>query len=615
MLQLNDISLSQGKQRLLIETSFTLYEGEKMALIGRNGVGKSSLFSFILGHLQADQGEVKLKSDWVVAALAQELPVSDETSLSFVMQGDLAWYALSQQIDQALAEDNHDLLAELYDKMLAIDGYGTESRAAKILSGLGFSQGELQKSVNAFSGGWRMRIQLARVLISRADFILLDEPTNHLDLEAILWLEKWLINFSGTVLMISHDRAFLDNVAEGILHLQGQTITRYAGNYSRFEKQYLETKVLIQKENQKTEAKRAHLQQFVDRFKAKASKAKQAQGRIKMLEKLTVTVQMQEEGDFQFSFYPTESAGNPLISIRDGCFSYADKRIFSDLCLSINDGQRIGLIGPNGAGKSTFMAILAKALTLDAGEMNVNNRLNIGLFTQNHGDDLDQRLSPMETVMAFDHSFTEQSARNFLGRFNFRGDKVLEKLSTFSGGQRARLALALLVWQKPNMLLLDEPTNHLDLNVRESLMLALQDFQGTLIIISHDRALLNASVEEFWLVGDEKVQPFSGDLNDYALWFKAYSQEKLKPEAKGKKAPPVHDNNEPRQAGQEKKLQKLERDIEALKNKLAEVDVALGDPSLYENNNVKKRDDLQQKRESLVLLLAQKERDWLDCIG
>ena len=324
MLQLKNIGLSQGKQLLLTETDFTLFEGEKVALIGRNGVGKSSLFSLINGNLQSDQGEVVIKSDWKVASLAQELPVSDESALQFVMQGDQQWHHLSQEIDQALNNEKHDLLADYYEKMQTIDGYSIESRAAKILIGLGFSENELGQAVNDFSGGWRMRIQLARVLISRADFIMLDEPTNHLDLEAILWLEKWLINYNGTVLMISHDREFLDNVAKGIAHLQSQTIKRYAGNYSSFEKQYLAAKVLIEKENIKIQTKRAHLQSFVDRFKAKASKAKQAQGRIKMLEKLTFTAQMQEEGDFQFSFFPIIPAGNPLISIQDGAFSYAE---------------------------------------------------------------------------------------------------------------------------------------------------------------------------------------------------------------------------------------------------------------------------------------------------
>ena len=615
MLQLKNISLSQGKQLLLTETDFTLFKGEKVALIGRNGVGKSSLFSLISGHLQADQGEVTLKADWIMASLAQELPISDNSALLFVMQGDSQWHDLSQQIDKALSEDKHDLLADLYEKMQAIDGYSIESRASKILIGLGFSQDELSQAVNDFSGGWRMRIQLARVLIARADFILLDEPTNHLDLEAILWLEKWLISYSGTVLMISHDREFLDNIAKSIAHLQGQTIKRYTGNYSSFEKQYLEAKVLVEKENLKIQAKRAHLQSFVDRFKAKASKAKQAQGRIKMLAKLTLSAQMQEEGDFQFEFFPIISAGNPLISIEDGDFSYANnKSIFSDLRCSINDGQRIGLIGPNGAGKSTFINILAQALSLSSGEIKFNTRLNIGLFTQNNGDELDKHLSPLETLMQFDQTLSEQAARNYLGRFNFRGSKVLEKLSQFSGGQRARLALALLVWQKPNVLLMDEPTNHLDLQVRESLMLALQDFKGTLILISHDRALLSACVEEFWLVGEQKVEPFAGDLNDYAIWFKAYSEKQLSEPKQDKKPKKSREPAILSESKRNKRFEKVERDIEIAKVNLLEVDQALAAQHLYEPGGETELARLAEKRQHIVNKLAKLDDEWLGLV-
>jgi len=612
MLQLQNISLSQGRQRLLESANATVYEGEKVALIGRNGVGKSSLFSLINGQLDAEQGEIKLKSDWKTASLAQELPDSEQPTLEFVMQGDREWAQLSQQICKAEANDQHDLLADLYENMQTIDGFTIESRAAKILIGLGFAQDTLNHAVNAFSGGWRMRIQLARVLITRADFMMLDEPTNHLDLEAILWLEKWLIKYAGTVLMISHDREFIDNVAKGILHMQGQTITRYTGNYTSFEKQYLEAKILIDKENQKIEAKRAHLQHFVDRFKAKASKAKQAQGRIKMLQKLTLTAQMQEEGDVAFSFFESEPAGNPLVRIEDADFAYQDTKIFEQLRIRINDGQRIGLIGPNGAGKSTFMGILAKTLSLSSGTISFNKRANIGYFTQNQGDDLDQSLSPLETLMTFDPNITEQEARNFLGRFKFRGDKALEKLSQFSGGQRARLALALLIWQKPNVLLLDEPTNHLDLQVREALMIALQGFQGTLILISHDRALLNACVEEFWLVGEQTIRTFSGDLDDYALWFKNYSQAMPTEDSKDSPMALPEDNPTQNQSKRQKELDKIDKTIIALKAQLADVDAALSDQTLYEASPPPSRlQALTAKRKKLLEELQLCEQAWL----
>lgn len=515
MLQLTDITLQCGNKTLLEHANLTIYHKQKVGIIGKNGVGKTSLFKLLQGKIHEQAGELQLPQGLSFSELAQEAPESQESILTFTLKGHDEFAQLQERLK--IAEQTNDAIAQsdIYQRLIDIDGFSTEGDAVKLLLGLGFTQDDLEKPVNAFSGGWRMRLNLARMLIKPADVFLLDEPTNHLDLESIIWLENHLKKLPKTLLIVSHDKSFLDSVSEYIVHMDRQKLQLYKGNYSQFEIKLAMDIANQQAQYRKQENQKEHLQHYIDRFRYKASKAKQAQSRMKMIAKLDVLQPILDQNPFQFKFKSIGNCDNPLITLHKGSVGYDDTPVVSNINFSLQKGHRIGLIGKNGAGKSTFVKLIAGKLGLQSGEMTVANKLAIGYFTQHQIEQLDLADSPIGHLKRLAPRELERDLRQFLGQFQFTGDKVFETLKSFSGGERARLALALLVWQKPQLLLLDEPTNHLDMDMRDALMMALQEFEGSLILISHDRYLMQSLVEELWLVDNGKLQVFEGDIEDY----------------------------------------------------------------------------------------------------
>ena len=514
MLELKEVTLRRGIKILLDHASLRLDIGYKAGLIGRNGTGKTSLLRLIMRELHEDHGNFFLPESWKIAHLAQELPETTETVFAFVRAGDTAWVEIQKKLLVAETANDGMALANLYIQLESIDGYRIDSRVAVILKGLGFSTVEFEKPVKSFSGGWQMRLQLARVLMSQADLLLLDEPTNHLDLESIAWLTEWAKSYSGTFILISHDRYFLDEVTTHTIQLANQKLKLYQGNYSSFAKQFSDALVLQQKANVKILKKREHLQKFVDRFRAKASKAKQAQSRLKAMEKLQVTTDWQEEQNISFDFFEPKPTGYPTISIRANC-GYENKILLRNVSLNLSEGDRVGVLGVNGAGKSTLLKTIAQGLPVINGEIVFHPRTQIGYFSQQQVDMLKLDETPLAHFKEQFPDITETQARGFLGRFGFSNDRVFEKVDVFSGGEKARLALALLIWKRPNVLLLDEPTNHLDMHIRESLILALEEFTGALLLVSHDRYFIECCVDQLWLVKNGGVTVYNGNLNDY----------------------------------------------------------------------------------------------------
>ncbi|HBC71479.1 MAG TPA: ABC transporter ATP-binding protein [Coxiellaceae bacterium] len=518
MITLQAITLQRGKKLLFDQASAAIFAKQKVGIIGVNGSGKSSLFSLLLQKISPDGGDVYVQSNIRIAYLAQEVPNTTISALQYVMDGDVELAALMQQLKKA--EENHDghLVMELHNRLYEVGGYTLESRAAKLLVGLGFRIDEQQKAVNAFSGGWRMRLNLAQVLMSRADLLLLDEPTNYLDMDAIVWLERWLQNYDGTLVLISHDRDFLDNVAQKIIYIGNLKFETYTGNYSSFERQKAEKLAQERSLYEKQQAKIEHLNKYIERFRAKASKARQAQSRMKMIERMEKVSITQIDSPFSFKFYKPKTCGAPLVSIDKAEISYGAHKVLNGISFSLNPQDSIGILGINGAGKSTFMKTLAGVLQASAGSIFFNKDLKIGYFAQHQIDQLDMQSSPLAHILEIDPSTREQQVRTFLGGFGFQGDVVFRPITDFSGGEKARLVLAMLIWQKPNLLLLDEPTNHLDLEMRAALTYALQDYEGALVLVAHDRYLLKATVDEFYLVNEGKVTKFDGDLDDYQKW-------------------------------------------------------------------------------------------------
>ena len=513
MLSLNQITLRAGTKVLLDLASIRIDRGYKVGLVGRNGTGKTSLFKLLQGQLHEDHGEVHLGQSTQLASLNQELPQTTDHAFSYVQSADEEWVALKKKIDEAEQSSDGMILAELYHQMELIDGYRIEAKVANILNGLGFKADEFKQAVSDFSGGWQMRLQLARLLMSKADFLLLDEPTNHLDLESILWLEKWLKSYSGTAIIISHDRQFLDQTCTHTIHLSNQKLKIYSGGYSQFAQQLEQDLILQQKANEKVLKQKAHLQSYVDRFKAKASKAKQAQSRVKAIEKLKISAIFQER-DIQFQFFESDECGYPTISI-NATMGYPGHTVLEDVKLNVGDGDRIGVIGHNGSGKSTLFKSLAGALPTLKGDVDCHPKIKIGYFSQQQLDLLDLEANALVHLLRQDPSLSETQARTYLGRFGFSYEKVFDPVKKFSGGERARLALALLIWDRPNVLILDEPTNHLDMSIRESLIMALQDFKGALLVVSHDRYFIECCANELWQVKNHQVSRYLGSLSDY----------------------------------------------------------------------------------------------------
>ncbi len=528
MIQLKNVTLRRGTKVVLDSASATLNPGEKVGLVGRNGAGKSSLFALLTGVLHEDSGDFSIPAQWRMAQVAQDMPETEQAATRFVVEGDTTLLAAEQEVAAAEESGDGERMAHAYMALHDAGAHDSVSRAQALLMGLGFNNAELERPVNSFSGGWRMRLQLARALMCPSDLLLLDEPTNHLDLDALVWLEAWLRRYEGTLLVISHDREFLDAVTTVTLHIEKAKLNRYGGNYSRFEDMRAEQLALQQTSYARQQEKIAHLQKFIDRFKAKASKAKQAQSRVKALDRMEKIAPVLADAEFTFEFKEPTNLPNPMLAITDASFGYRtedgrETTILRQVNRSVQAGQRIGILGANGQGKSTLVKTIAREMKPLAGTITEGKGLSIGYFAQQELDVLRPSDNPLEHMVRLAkelgpnarESGREQDLRNFLGTFNFTGDMVKQAVGTMSGGEKARLVLAMIVWQRPNLLLLDEPTNHLDLATREALSVALNEFEGTVMLVSHDRALLRAVCDEFWLVSRGGVEPFDGDLDDY----------------------------------------------------------------------------------------------------
>lgn len=539
MIILKNVTLRRGSKVLLDKTSVTLNPGEKVGLVGRNGAGKSSLFAVLNGSLHEDGGEFSMPAQWRMSQVAQDMPETEQSATDFVVEGDTLLLAAQTEVAASEASEDGMRMAHAYMALHDAGAHDAASRAQALILGLGFSVAELDRPVNSFSGGWRMRLQLARALMCPSDLLLLDEPTNHLDLDALVWLEAWLKNYAGTMVVISHDREFLDAVTHVTLHIDHGKLVRYGGNYSKFEDMRAEQMVLQQAALAKQQEKAAHLQKFIDRFKAKASKAKQAQSRVKALERMEKIAPILADAEFQFGFKEPFSLPNPMLSMSAASFGYPPPEdapagakptvIVQSINRSVLAGQRIGILGANGQGKSTLVKTIAGALQPIAGEIITGKGLNIGYFSQQELDVLRPADNPLEHMIRLVRDTPanvrpsamdcrEQGLRNFLGTFNFSGDMVKQSVGSMSGGEKARLVLCMIVWQRPNLLLLDEPTNHLDLATREALSVALNEFEGSVMLVSHDRALLRSVCDEFWLVSRGGMKDFEGDLDDYQVY-------------------------------------------------------------------------------------------------
>jgi len=576
MITLDNLTLQRGTKLLFANVSVTIFAQQKIGIVGMNGCGKSSLFALLLKQLTPDAGDLKIQPKIRIAHLAQTAPTSDLSALQYTMLGDEDITALKQKVKNAEIKNNHILSAQLYDQLHTLGGYALEAKAAKILSGLGFSHSEQQQAVNTFSGGWRMRLNLAQILLSRADLLLLDEPTNYLDLDAMVWLEEWLRDYSSTLLVISHDREFLDNVIDRIIYIHHQTLAAYIGNYSSFEEQRAQQLTLEKSHYQKQQAKIEHLTKYINRFRAKATKARQAQSRLKILEKMERVVLTHQESPFDFKFLAAKPCPSPLLRLTEVNFSYAKHEVLHDINFNLDTDARIGILGVNGAGKTTFMKLLAGKLQPTLGTITANKGLNIGYFAQYQVEQLNLKTSALDHILALDPKIPATKIRTFLGGFKFSGDMALGKIENFSGGEKARLVLAMLIWQKPNLLLLDEPTNHLDLEMREALALALQEYTGTLVLVAHDRHLLKATVDEFYLVNEHQVTKFDGDLTDYQKWLLNLRKvDKVNPAFQPKNLKSQTINNS-------KHLQKLEKKLAQLYAKKEQLTQSLSDTTLYQ---------------------------------
>ena len=622
MIRLDSLTLQRGAQRLIDHADLNLHYGWKVALIGANGAGKSSLFKLILGELSQDTGDMTTPPRHKIAHMAQEVPSTDRRAIDYVLDGDLELRELQAKLAKAEAEHSTHI-GELHAQIEAIDGYRAESRAFTLLNGLGFSNTDATKPVNTFSGGWRIRLNLAKALMSRSDLLLLDEPTNHLDLDATIWLEQWLNAYPGTLILISHDRSFIDATADQVVHLYQQKLTLYKGNYSAFERMRAERLAQQQAAFDKQQERIAHIESFVRRFKAKASKAKQAQSRIKELERMEMISAAHIDSPFSFRFDASDKISSPLLNIYNADLGYgAESKILNGVSLTLVPGQRIGLLGRNGAGKSTLVKSLVGDLALLSGELATGEHLKIGYFAQHQLEALDMNASVLLHLQRIAPKASEAELRSFAGSFGFSGDDALEAIGRFSGGEKARLALALIAWHKPNLLLLDEPTNHLDLEVRHALTLALQGFEGSIILVSHDRHLLANTVDQFLLVAEGKVTEFDGDLDDYHQWLASQRQNQNPPAIESEnRSQSAADRKEQKRLEAEKraklsplrkKIEKLEKEMHSSSEKLGELETRLSDTDLYSETRKDELKSLLAKQGELKSKLEEIELEWLD---
>ncbi len=637
MIRLQQLSLMRGTKPLFENTDLTLNPGDKIGLIGANGAGKSTLFGMLRDELHPDQGSIDFPRNWRVAYVAQETPALERPAVEYAIDGDTTLRKLEKELAEVEAMQDQEAaghrMGELYGLLADADAYTVRSRGEQLLAGLGFSQDQMMQPVSSFSGGWRMRLNLAQALMCPSDLLLLDEPTNHLDLDAIIWLEDWLKRYAGTLIVISHDRDFLDGVVNVIVHIDERKLKRYSGNYSSFERQRAAQIVLAQGMLEKQQRKQAHLQSYIDRFKAQATKARQAQSRIKALARMEEIAPLRAAAEFSFEFREPLRAPNPLLTLDDVAIGYRseeghEKKIAADINFSLQTGQRIGLLGVNGAGKSTFIKTIAGELQALHGDANFGKGLAIGYFAQHQLEMLRDDESPLWHLVRIAPTVREQELRNFLGSFNFPGSMVTSPIGPFSGGEKARLALALIVWQRPNLLLLDEPTNHLDLETREALTDALAQFEGTLMLVSHDRHLLRATTDQFLIVADGALTEFDGDLDDYKDWlFKTKLAAKMQalsepvppdpaaaPTA-AKKTVSTKAATPAQTAAQRKpieaRIKRLEEQMSRLTEQKTVLDTRLADATLYEPSQKAELKNIQEEHASCSHSLETLEAEWL----
>ena len=623
MIILRKLSLQRGSKPLFDSVDLTIHAGQKIGVTGANGSGKSSLFALLRSEIHSDSGDLDMPPRLEIAHVAQETPALAMSAIDFVMDGDRELRELEAALRAAEAAHDGTQIAEVHSRFDLIDGYSARARAARMLHGLGFTPEQFEKPVAEFSGGWRMRLNLAQALMCRSDLLLLDEPTNHLDLDAVLWLEQWLKSYPGTLLLISHDRDFLDSTVNAIAQVEQCQITLYTGNYADFERQRAARLALQQAAFEKQQREMGHLQSYIDRFRASATKARQAQSRIKALERMEVIAAAHVDSPFYFSFRAPESMPDPVLRLDEVSAGYADNPILTLINLSLESGARIGLLGANGAGKSTLIKTLAGELAPVAGKRIEGKGLRIGYFAQHQLEQLRPDESPLQHLQRIDPAARESELRNFLGGFNFRGDAALSPVAPFSGGEKSRLALALLIWQRPNLLLLDEPTNHLDLEMRHALTLALQGYEGALVVVSHDRHLLRATTDRFLLTANGRAMPFDGDLEDYRRWRSEQTSAETngakdgKPQETDRKARKREEAEERNRLAVlrkpiETRIKKLEKEIDALTLEKDRLDSLLADADIYEDGNKEalKAALMQQAKAAEQLHLA--EEAWLE---
>ncbi|MGH8550802.1 MAG: ATP-binding cassette domain-containing protein [Methylococcales bacterium] len=615
MLNFNNVSLRRGNRLLFSGATFVIHRGYKLGLTGANGSGKSSFLQLVLGALSADEGNCEIASDIVFASIAQETAFGERPALEIIVDGDPEYRRLEAELSHEVTAAHEVRHAQLFERMEQIDGYSIRARAAKLMRGLGFGEEQFERPAAEFSGGWQMRLNLARVLMCRSDVLLLDEPTNHLDLDAVIWLQDWLKNYPGTLILISHDREFLDGVTDHIAQFENQSIRLYTGNYSSFERLRADYLAQIESLYLKQQREVQHIRAFVDKFRAKASNAKQAQSRLKALQKMDLIVRARGDSPFSFSFQNPRKTPDPLIRLSEAGIGYGDRSIIDTIDLTVRPGDRIGLLGPNGAGKSTLIKLLAGEIQPLNGKMESAKDLHIGYFAQHHLEQLKRSESPLQHFKRIDREAAERDLRNFLGGFAFTGDLALEPIGQRSGGEKARLVLAMLAYQRPNLLLLDEPTNHLDIQVRDALSIALQDYEGALVIVSHDRHLLRTITDRFILVDRGRLRAFDGDLDDYRDSLQQNAG--IQPE----NAPPANDSrrNQRRLDAERRKrlrplrsaLDKCESDLEKLQNRVQELEGALSDTGIYAVDGKDRLKVLLSEKRDLDRKVMESEKIWM----
>jgi ATP-binding cassette subfamily F protein 3 len=621
MLKLRDVTLRRGGRVLFAAANLAVFPGQKVGITGANGTGKSSLFALLRGELHADAGDVDVPAKWVFGHVAQETPAVAQPAIEYVLDGDTELRAVERDIKAAEHAGDGVRLATLHGEYDTQGGYTANSRAAQLLYGLGFSAAQHERAVKEFSGGWRMRLNLARALMRRSDVLLLDEPTNHLDLDAVLWLEDYLRAYAGALQLISHDREFLDRVVEAVAHIEQETLTLYTGNYSSFEQQRAAQRAGQQAEYARQQREIAHIRSYIDRFKTHASKARQAQSRMKALERMELIAPAHVDTPFRFAFRDPQQIPSPLVTLEHAGAAYTQHPVFDDANLELVPGDRVGLLGPNGAGKSTLIKVLAGAQSVASGERREAQDARIGYFAQHQLEQLDSASSPLQHVQRLDPRAREQDQRNFLGGFGFSGDAVLGPVEPFSGGEKARLVLALVVYQRPNVLLLDEPTNHLDLEMRHALTVALQGFGGAMVIVSHDRFLLRSVTDRWLLVADGSVQDYDADLEEYRAWLserRARQSQLALVVDKADSAQARKDRKrtaaEQRQREQplRRKIKELEARLELLTQRRAEIEAQLAGSEVYSSSSRDKLKDLLQTQARLKSETEEVEEAWLE---